>query len=542
MPAPAQQQQQQRQAPGKGFPADFQLFPLEGARDHGGIGLNTKAKRPAIEDQDAAWIENYLAIGVANSRALYGSDEPVYSGATIINFCPYNIGSVAYVAVFKDDGSAVQVRISDGATTTIGAAGTFWSAGNVATPTIVQWAASGILIVSKRAADAYWAWDGTLYSPGDPTSPVWLNGDTPTPMPLGVAGTDIEIFLSRVWIVDGTNILTSVASNGADFSTANGGLTKPNQESTLRRAYTAIRQVNGYLYVFGDSSVAYITNVQTSTTAVTTYQFTVIEPQIGTAWRDSVAAFGRSILFANVNGVYAIYGSSANKISDMLDGIWDSTKADFAAVEPSAAVATLYGIRVFMVTLRTIDPTTRETRTLLCLYDGKKWTIGSQDPAPVLVAPQILDSELTAYGSDGTDVRSLFTVPSSTLEKRLVSKLWGGEYGFVMQKQVLRFYTQVEALNDAAANLQAVIDTDNGRQWPVTEESTQTLTFVNSLGETLQFQNSAFADLYFQSKAAIQMVNAEGSGLLLGFTLTSTSPDYVLERAAIGYKNLTALY
>lgn len=525
---------------GVGFPKDFELFQLEGDPRKGGIALNTKAQRPAIEDQDAYWIENYLPIGAANTRALYGVGTAIWNSATVVNYCFYNIGAVAYAIVFKLDGSAVQVRLSNLAQTTVGAAGTFYAAGNICTPTIVQWAASGILIVSKFAADAYWAWDGTLYAPGS-ASPTWLNGGTPTTMPTGVAGTDIEIFSSRVFIINGTNILTSVASNGANFSAGAGGLTKPNTDSTLRRAYVAIIQVNGYLYLLGDSSCAYITNVQTSTTPTTTYQYTVIDAQIGTPWRDSAIPNGRSLLFANVNGVYALYGSSANKISDDLDGVWDATKADFVTVVPSSALVTLFGIKVFMITIRTVDPTTNTTRTLLAMYDGKKWFMGSQVPAPILLAPQVIDSQLTAYGCDGTRILPLYTTASSTLVKKMGSKLWGGAYGFVMEKQVLRLYCELQPLNGQSVELMATIDTDAGSQ-PSPIGVSQTLTFINNAGDVLQFQNNSFQDLFFQSEASITINDANDSGLLLGFTITTTSPDHVIERVALGYQPLTALY
>lgn len=524
---------------GNGFPEGFQLFMLEGME-----GLNTKAQRPAIEDQQWSWSENYIPIGAANARALYGTDEPIFTGATIVNHAYYNIGAVAFGIVFKLDGSAVQFRLSDGALTTVGPPGTFYAAGNIETPTIVQWADKGILIVSVFAADAYWAWDltagGTLYSPGD-ASPDWLNGGTPTTMPTGIAGTAIEIFLNRVWIVNATTRLTSVASNGADFSTGNGGVSAPNTDSSLRVRYTGIKAANGYLYYFGDSECAYVTNVQTSTTPTTTYQYTVIDPQIGTPWRDTVIPFGRSILFANSNGVYALYGSSANKISDMLDGIWNDTVADFTTVVPTAGVATMFGIKVFCIAFRTTDPTTNTKRTIMACFDGKKWFPASQVPAPTLLAPQETNSELVTYGSDGTTIFKLFDSPDPTLSKVMVSKLWGGQFGFIMYKMALRFYTEVQPINNTSLNLDVTLDTDSGSS-AGTVSFAQDITFVNDLAGVLQFQNNSFQDLFFQSGATISRNNIDGQGLLLGFTLTSTSPDYVIERIAIGYKNETALY
>lgn len=622
---------------GPRFPPGFDAFLLEGFE-----GLNTKAKRPAIKDQEFGWSENIIPIGAANARMMWGADAPIYTasgGLTIINTCFYNIGSTAYGIAFLDDGSADQFTLSTGAVVQVGAAGTFWANGNVDTPTIAQWSDKGILIVSRVSANAYWAWDGVLYSPGDP-APSWLSGldaplsftgdtntstsvtnVTPDPtvsgavagmtitdtagdipanttitefttntftlsqaatgstasdtltldwtMPFGISGTAIEIFLSRVWIVGGTFRLTSVASNGTDFSVANGGVGAQSTDSSLRVRYTGIKQANGYLYVFGDSQSAYITNVQTTATPTTTYQYTVIDPQIGTPWRDTIIPYGRSILFANTNGIFALYGSSANKISDPLDGIWNDDAADFAAVVPSCAVQTIFGIKVFLITVSTIDPTTQQRRTLMAMFDGKKWFMGSQVPAPILVAPQEIDSHLEAFGCDGRAIYDIFSVASESLPKLIVSKLWGGKYGYLSRKQALRFYSEVQALNNTSVDIAITLDTEalaiplvtqfitfinnsggglqfqnNGfgnLSWTVQPTAQiqldfgQTLTFVNNVGGILQFQNNSGDDLIFQTAASVSVNNLDGSGLLLGFTLATTSPDFILMSAGIGY-------
>lgn len=628
------------------IPPGFKLFQLEGME-----GMNTKAQRPAIEDQQLYWAQNFQLIGHANARTLWGAQSPIYAppdGLTVEYKFFYNIGAVAYGAAFLSDGSADQFQLSNGAVINIAGAGTFFSAGHI--PHAVQWADKGILIVNDAGADNYWAWDGTLHSPGDP-APTWLSGldaplsftgDTntstsitsvsPDPtvsgvvigmgitdvdgdvpvhttidaqttntftisnaatgsssadtftvdwmMPFGVAGTAIEIFLSRVWIVNGTTRLTSVASNGADFSTGNGGVSAPNTDSSLRVRYTGLKAANGYLYMFGDSECAYVTNVQTTSTPTTTYQYTVIDPQIGTPWRDSIIPYGRSILFANTNGIYALYGSSANKISDALDGIWNDTVADFSTVPPSAGVATIYGIKTFCISVRTTSLYTGDVETLVAMFDGKKWFMGSQVPAPILLAPQEVNSELTCYGSDGVSIFELFAVPNATLPKVLVSKLWGGDYGFIARKQAMRFYLEVQPIGDSDASVTMILNNENASQ-PATLAFTdltflndsgedlifinnssleltfqsqtlvpppgsvtfqQSLIFVNASGDVLQFVNNSGDDLFFQSTTSIAYNNVDGSGLLLGFTMTTQSKDLVVLRGALGYFNKTLLF
>ena len=50
-----------------GFPPGFNLFSLEGME-----GLNTKAQRPAIKDQQWSWSQNFIPIGEANARVIWG--------------------------------------------------------------------------------------------------------------------------------------------------------------------------------------------------------------------------------------------------------------------------------------------------------------------------------------------------------------------------------------------------------------------------------------------------------------------------------------
>lgn len=509
------------------FPPTWQLAQLQKMQ-----GLNTKAQRPAIGDDQFAWSKNYIPIGESNLRTLWDKGAALYtaSGHNIIQMFFFNISSTTYVAVFLDDGSAVQVQLSNGNVTTIGNAGTFWSAGQV-TPHCAQWASSGILIVSQVSSNAYWAWDGTLWPPGNPTSPAWLNGGTPTAMPNGVAGSDIEVFLSRVWIINNTNILTSAASNGATFATADGGLTKPNADSSLRIGYTSIKQANGYLYVTGDSSTAYITNVQQSGSN-TTYQYTVIDPQIGTPWRDSTIPFGRSIIFANTSGIYAVYGSSVNKISDALDGIWNTQKADFSTVVPSSAVVTIYGIKLFAICVRTTDPTTNAQANFICLFDGQKWFPATQSVAPTQIQPQEVSSNLQCWGTDGSTVFQCFTTAATTIPKVVQSKLWDGG-SWITRKQTQRFYTEVTPIQ-GNVSFTCTIDTD-GASVNQTVDSSQGVTWVNSSNLAVQWQNSSAQNVNWTSNATISYNNSNAYGLLLGFTLTASTEDFVLERAGIGY-------
>lgn len=597
-----------------GFAPGFQLFQLEEFK-----GLNTKPQRPAIDDQEMAWCENWMPIGPANLRTMAGKGNGIYNepnpAKSIVWAFNYNIGSTGYAALFISDGTALQVRLSDGAQTTISASPLFYTPGGDL-PHAVQWANKGILIVTTAQTDGYFAWDGTtLYKPGD-TAPSWLSGllvpisltgntnsngtltnispdpiasgvvtgmnivDVTNPgdlaahtlvtggttntitiapnalgshvgdtftvnwmMPLGIQGTAIETFENRVWIINGIVLLTSAASNGTAFAAANGGVSKTSDDNTLRVKYVGLKEANGYLYIYGDSSNYYITNIQTTGTTqpTTTYQYTPLDEQIGTPWRDSIQPFGRSVLFANVNGVYATFGSSSTKISDALDGLFAT--GDFTTVTPSAGAVTMFGVKVACLNFRAKNPFTGTTYNMIGLFDGKRWWTATQETAPIFICQQELNSTLATYGTDGRSYYQCFLTPSLTLTKTLISKLWGGEYGFLSRKNVLRLYAELGSPEGEIANIIMKLDNERGAiSASIPVPFGTELNWVNNSQQAITFVNNSNQPLHFVVNSGIGAVNAYGSGLLLGYTLTSVSKDIVLLRAAIGYKPMTALF
>lgn len=593
-----------------GFPADFQYVGLEEWK-----GINTKPRRAAIDDQQAYWLENIMPIGASNARAVYGKGTTLYTapgGKTVVFYDFYNIGTTDYCGVFLSDGTAYQIRTSDGASTTITSAGsTFYNGGDL--PSFVQWGNTGILIVSTSKTNGYWAWDGTtLTSPGTAgpswatglTAPVtkvgtettssttltgfadtigvevgmwvtgagipantFVTGGTSTTVtisnaatatsggitftfnwqwPTGINGTGIDSYQNRVFIVSGTKRLMSGSENAANFSADNDGVIATSYDSTLRKSYTHVVASSGYVYLFGDSSIWNIASVTSSTNTSTnvttaTYQYSNTDPQTGTGFGNSVQILGRSICFANTNGVYALTGNTAVKISNELDGIWATLDT---SVKPTMAVATLYGIRVLIVCIRAKDYT-GTTRNFMCCFDPNKreWFVASQEIAPTFIATQEVSSNLTAYGSDGNVIFPMFQTPSASISKIVQSKLYpGGQAStYIIYKQILRFYLQIDPLGTDPSSFSATADTENSSVAISLNLSTN-FTFVNNSGGALQFRNNTPANLYWSVLNTITATDAQNTGELIGFTLTSTGKDFVIERTGLGYRNETANY
>jgi hypothetical protein len=521
-------------------------------------GLNTRAKRPAIEDQQLSWLENIMPIGAGNARAMQTNGATIYTatgGLTIIYLFFFNIVAATYAAVFLSDGTAVQVNLSTLATTPITSiGGTFFpgssALGNPA-PACAQWGSSGIIIVTTASVNGYYAWDGTtLYSPGS-LAPNWLTNSTPTVMATGISGTAVETYQSRSWVMNGNIFSVSAPGNGADFSSPDGGVAAtPSSDSFLRREFTQAKQNGGFIYLIADSSINVISNVQSSgLPLVTSFNNQNVSANTGTPWHNSVQQYGDGLVFGNISGVYELRGGTVHKISDELDGLFAGATpfllADATTLQPSSAVATIYGIRVYMLLLTVLDLFTQQPRNVLAMWDGKKWFLGSQDLNLTFVASQEINSQLTAWGTDGTHLFQLFGATSTTLNKIIQSKLWPGDT-LETVKQIMRAYILAQDNSGAGFTISGTVDFINentSSQVAITYTSVlSSLIFQNSSFGNIQFQNASSQNIYF-SVVGITLAgsNEDLLGALVGLTLTSTSQDFTVQSLSLLYRVLAPI-
>ena len=119
-------------------------------------GLDTKANRTAIKEDEFSWIENAMPIGAGNMKII-----PTYTslGVTFSNTVNYlfsaNINLVDYLIAFESDGSAQYVNLLDNTIHTLAAAGTF----SGVSMNISQWKSERVLIIDPTKG--YFTWDGT---------------------------------------------------------------------------------------------------------------------------------------------------------------------------------------------------------------------------------------------------------------------------------------------------------------------------------------------------------------------------------------------
>ena len=124
-------------------------------------GLNTKANRTAIEEDEFSWIENVQPIGYGNARVTpsyitskdTGGNAVVWA-STVSHLTSCNIDITDYVIAFQTNGSAQYYNIVTKATGNVAVAGTFSNAGVITS----QWKNERMLILDP--AKGYFTWDG----------------------------------------------------------------------------------------------------------------------------------------------------------------------------------------------------------------------------------------------------------------------------------------------------------------------------------------------------------------------------------------------
>lgn len=363
-------------------------------------------------------------------------------------------------------------------------------------------------------------------------------------MPFGVTGSALETFTSRVWIVNGGAPSTppalglttfSAPSDPADFATPDGGGSFVSNDSFLKVGYHAVRQSNGFLYLIGDSSVNYISGVQTlGSPPTTTFSNQNVDPQVGSPWPNTVQVYSRAIVFANTFGVHAMYGGAVQKVSTPLDGVFTSVTPtggipSFGSLVPSGAVAIIFGIHVYILLLPIIDQVTGiQTNKLLC-WDGKKWFSAQPSVTLTQIASQEINSVLTAYGTDGTSIYPLFQTPSNNITKTIQSKLWG-DPSYIMRKFPLRLFGIVSETTEDIANLTVTVESDTSSQ-AINFSNLIAATWTTNSGAVATWTNNSSQVATWQA-AGIAVFNpatiSEVSGNLIGLTASTDAKDMTL--------------
>ena len=357
-------------------------------------------------------------------------------------------------------------------------------------------------------------------------------------MPLGVKGNAVQTYASHVWVFDGKTVSFTAPGSVSDFSTANGGGQFVSSDNFLRVGYTAAVQTNGFLFIIGDSSMNYISGVQTNTpqggTPTTTFTNNNSDPEIGTPYPASVLTFEQDIMLANSAGIFVSSGGTFVKKSTPLDGVYNSVP-NFNGQQLSAAKATIFGQRVWLLLAPLVDPITYAVENRMWMFNGQFWWSSPQDVPLTYICGQEINSVFTAWGTDGVSIFKLFVTPTTGFQKTMQTRLWDAPAGYDHTKSSVRLFSMARFFGQANLSYQIFIDNEFGVPDPPAQPYTATPTpfFWQTTGGApyLWHTTGGATFLWGVASGAISVMppTAIGQvGVLTGMTTLTTCDDMVL--------------
>ena len=452
-----------------------------------------------------------------------------YTGTPVVGFTGSS-GSGATAAALLTAGKIASVTVVSGGTnfTSTPTLTTQGGGGSGATLTAVLSGKSISSVTVVSGGSGFVSVPAVIVGPGANNAA----GATLSLMPSGVSGSAIETYESRVWLAvpytapgaTPNNGTIQVSAPGAitDFATSDGASTFVTNEPFLRQTYVALKQTNGFLYPIGDSAVDIISNVSTSgSPSTTTFTYQNIDPQTGAAWRDTAQYYGLSVIFANTQGIFGLYGGAVKKISKKIttliqNAIFPPTNG---AVTPCSSVVNIGTIKLYVMLLTVIDPVTNLPRNAMVGWDEQNWYIFTQTVLPSYIGTQVINSNYTAWGTDGSTLYQMFNTQSSTLEKTISTKLYGANsFPIIKNAMGLWLMAQDTSTNTSGVTFTGTIDTENGSV-PL-----------------------AVSPLSFGGQPMLGTDPGNSYGAMLGITLNSTSPSFELRHFVIGYRNFWGGY
>ena len=159
------------------------------------------------------------------------------------------------------------------------------------------------------------------------------------------------------------------------------------------------------------------------------------------------------------------------------------------------------------------------TRPLLLCWNGKIWTIASQNLNLTEIGSYEQNSTITPYGTDGTSLYQLFAQPDPTLTKRILTKAYKGPH--------------LLNIKDWKAVYCELHDNMNG------PEGVSVLGRYHTQGGGIP--NGSESLSFELPPGTWDTVPAPtiGKGLAASLDLASLSPDFVVERISFDYDERT---
>lgn len=334
-------------------------------------------------------------------------------------------------------------------------------------------------------------------------------------------GNTIDVFAGRVWWASANSsgqfrILNFTGTAGFDdINPANAAGSTTITDRDLTHTITGLRNLNNFLYIFGDQSIKQIGSITVSS-SITLFTILTLSSDIGTSFLMSIQSYNRLVLFANKQGVYGIFGATVQKISDDLDGIFQLT--DFS-LQPSSALNDLNNIHCYLLLLRYLDPIAG-TRSILVLFQSNQWFVVSQGSLIAICSlPLASTTQVETFGSSGADVTQLLQNKAVSVPVLLITAL-SSNGAIVLAKKPQR--AGIAVTTATAQNLNVTVDTENGSNTYLFAAAS-VVNWINNSGQLVQFQNNTPQNVNFITGGfRFPHQTVEGYGKFIGNTVTGT--------------------
>lgn len=494
------------------------------------LAANTTNARLAIPDKAFYALENAQPIGAGNIHSIndisavlhdYAADQ-IYYDANV------NLG-VELLIQASTNGKLFSYNVPSPATTQINGAITL----SGASTRVAQWNNTNALIID---ATGYYQWPGS-------GNIVSIGGATGAP----TSGSAIAVYQNRVWIAQGRVLFFSAPGSFTDFTTASGGGSTSLIDPTLRSVVQALFAANGYLYVWGTSSINAISDLYVpSGASPPTPNFTNLNLQavIGTDQPFSIQTYGRLVVFANRMGVWSLYGTTVQSISgadpnnqyqSAIDGTWQY--ADFSVPISGGQVNSNGLLCACFLFKRNSDPLFG-SNTIVLVYQGNaaggKWWNANWG-AITRITTAFVNGSPALFAYIGNKLFQLFAVTTTAPPAFVQTALW--DFGDpITQKECIRGGVGISAVGSATITLN--LDTPKST-FPFNVTVVGQVVWVNNLNAIVTWQNNALATVTWQP-AFFQTYWAaapQGFSKYVGFTLkTLQGTIFELNSFLLDYK------
>lgn len=467
----------------------------------GGGGSGAAATAVMVLSGAGVWVVQ--SVNITNPGSNYTSAPSItFSGGLPIG------GRVAHATCTVGNGAVLSITVTNGGSGYTSAPTVSFSGGGSGSGASAAAVIGGSGVVGLTLTNP-----GSGYLASDSLTVAFSGGGgtgaaaTAHVWPFVTAGTTLAVFQGRVWL--GNSRLLQYTGTGGfdDFSAANASGSLTIGDADLVHAITALRNFNNYLFIMGDQSVKQIGNISLNNAGnVTLFTILTLSSDQGTIYPLSCGSFNRVFMFVNSNGIYAVLGSSVQKISDDLDGIFKLI--DFTQ-QPQAALIDINNIHHIGFLVRYKDPVAG-TRSIILAFNGKRWFVISQGNGIVTIttASTLASGQTKTFASSGTDVTQILGDTTTTVTFKVQTALT--HHGNAVQrKKMMAGGTALTTTGSGSVTVN--FDTENG-----------TVAKTYTLGTGFQLPSGSSG--------------VEGSGRYLGITITGTLAGFTFNNAALEYQ------